>query len=140
VIVAPRADDGFSLIELVIAMFLFGLIALAILPSAISAAELSVVNRDDVAANAFASGQLALVRTAFPDTGDNACTAVQAHHRVTPRREDPAKTGLEAEITISTTCPTYPGVVDATVKVFDPDVSTTHPVVTMSTKIVVTKS
>lgn len=135
----PRSDDGFSLIELVMAMFLFGLIALAILPSAISAAELSVVNRDHVAANAFASGQLALVRSDFPDTGDNACTAVQAHTQMTPRVEDPAKTGLEAEIVVSPTCPTFPGVVDATVKVFDPEVSGTAPVVTMSTKIVVTK-
>lgn len=136
---STRAEDGFSLIELVMAMFLFGLIALAILPAAISAAHLSVVNRDNVAANAFASSELALVRTAFPDTGANACAAVQAHHQVTPRRDDPAKTGLKAEIEISTTCPAYPGTVDATVRVFDPEVSATDPIVTMSTKIVVTR-
>ncbi|GAA5037199.1 prepilin-type N-terminal cleavage/methylation domain-containing protein [Microbacterium fluvii] len=131
-----HADDGFSLIEVVIAMFLFAVISLAILPLAIQAAALSTVNRDEAAANAFASSQLAVIRSSYPDDGTNACSGVRAKQFT--QKKDPAETGLTANLVVSA-CPTsYPGVVTITAKVFDPAESTTDPVVTMATQVIVT--
>ncbi|GAA3900835.1 type IV pilus modification PilV family protein [Microbacterium invictum] len=59
-------DDGFSLVEVIIALFLFAVISLAVLPLLISGVSLSVVNRDVVAATALANDRLAQLRDEFP--------------------------------------------------------------------------
>jgi len=58
---------GFSLVEIVVAMFLLTVIALALLPALMGATKVSVVNRSLVEATAFANAQLAEIRAAFPD-------------------------------------------------------------------------
>lgn len=134
---ADHKSEGFSLLELVIAMLLFAVIAVAILPLAVQAATLSAVNRDNVEANAFASGQLSIVRTDFPDTADNSCAAVQS--KSAAGIVDPAQTGLKADITVSDVCPAFPGVLTVTVHVNEADEPGADPVVTMRSQIVVTR-
>lgn len=133
-----RLEDGFSLIELVIAMLIFAIIAVAILPAAIQAAVLSTINRDDAAANSFASGQLALIRNDFPDEGSNTCTAVR--DRAFSGLTDPTSTGLTATVAVSACPASYPAVVTVTANIFDPEESAVSPIATMATQIVVTGS
>ncbi|RZI89212.1 MAG: prepilin-type N-terminal cleavage/methylation domain-containing protein [Microbacterium sp.] len=59
-------DDGFSLVEVVMAMFLLTLLALAVLPLFISATRMSVANRDSIEATALADAHLSALRAQFP--------------------------------------------------------------------------
>lgn len=75
-------DNGFSLVEVVIAMFLLTVIALAILPLTIAAVELSVDNRVQARANAYAESQIAAVRASFPnDATTSTCASLAARVR-----------------------------------------------------------
>ncbi len=130
-------DDGIGMVEVVIAMLLFAVLAMAILPLAMQATRVSAGNRDAVAANAFASGELAAARARFPDDAANSCAAVRDTART--GGEDPAATGLVAD-TVVAACPaTYPAALTLRVAVRDPAAADpTASVVTMATKIVVT--
>ncbi len=131
-----RSDEGFGLVEVVVSMLLFAVIAVAILPLALQASVLSAGNRDRASAQSFAAGQLADVRAAHPDDAANSCTAlVDAAATGVP---DAADTGLVADMTVDA-CPTsYPAAVTVTVAVRDADADAGSPVVEMATKIVVT--
>lgn len=59
-------DDGLSLVEVLIAMFLLAVLSLAVLPLIISATSLSVTNRDVIAATTLANARLAPLRAQFP--------------------------------------------------------------------------
>lgn|GEM_PF-1424152 len=61
-----RSDDGFSLVEMIIAMFLLAVLSLAVLPLLISATALSIDNRDRVTATALADAHVAALRAQFP--------------------------------------------------------------------------
>ena len=127
-------DDGLGLVEVVVAMLLFAVIAMAILPLALQATKLSAGNRDTVSANAFASGELASVRSRFPDEAANSCASVR--DAAVTASPDPANTGLVADISAAA-CPTaYPSALTVTVEVRDPAAS--EVLVSMATKIVVT--
>jgi Tfp pilus assembly protein PilX len=133
----PASDAGIGLLEVVISMLLFAVLAMAILPLAMQATRLSATNRDAVAANSFASGALADVRSRFPDEAANSCGAVRAAARTSI--PDTADTGLVADIAVAACPSTYPAAVALSVAVRDPDAATpTASVVTMATKIVVT--
>jgi prepilin-type N-terminal cleavage/methylation domain-containing protein len=109
-------DTGFSLVEVVIAMFLFLVIATALLPLTVSAVTLSAGNRDLTAANSLASSRLADLRGTFPDgSPTNSCAAVRA--TTNTDQADPASTGLVSDLAIGTCPTTYPGTVVATVTV-----------------------
>lgn len=69
-----RHDEGFSLVEVLIAMFLFAVISLAVLPLLISGLSLSVVNKEGVAATTLANDRLAQLRDQFPTARDSART------------------------------------------------------------------
>lgn len=69
-----RSDDGFSLVEVIIALFLFAVISLAVLPLLISGVSMSVANRDVVAATALANERLAQLRDDFPTAKGTART------------------------------------------------------------------
>lgn len=127
-------DEGFGLIEVVVAMLLFAVIAMAILPLAVQATTLSAGNREAVSANAAASGELAALRTDFPDGGANSCSALSA---ATPT--DAVAEPLAATITVEP-CPTdFPAALTVTVDVRDTAASDpTAVLVMMATKIVVT--
>lgn len=61
-----RADDGLSLVEVIIAMFLLALLSLAVLPLLIGGVSLSVTNRDVAAATAIANDRVAALRLGYP--------------------------------------------------------------------------
>ncbi|MET0295796.1 MAG: prepilin-type N-terminal cleavage/methylation domain-containing protein [Microbacterium sp.] len=110
-------DEGFSLVEVIIAMFLLAVIALAVLPLTITAVRASVGNADIVAATSFAHAQLAPIRDAFPQnpTSTTSCAVLRA--RATAGVPGPAGSGLLAGIAVGT-CPTvYPGSMTVTVTV-----------------------
>lgn len=121
-------DDGFGLIEVVVAMLLFAVIAMAMLPLVEQATRLSAGNRDAVSANAVASAELAAIRAKYPDGDPNACSIVDD---VTPSTD-------AFEVTIRVVCPTsYPGVATVVVSVA-PDEASAE-LVEMATQIVVTQ-
>ncbi|WP_164861515.1 prepilin-type N-terminal cleavage/methylation domain-containing protein [Microbacterium sp. CPCC 204701] len=116
-------EEGFSLVEVIIAMFLLGVLALAVLPLTIAAARTSVVNRDLVAATAFANAQLAPIKADFGvgRSGPARCSELAA--RAVPAEgaiSDPAGAGMRATVAIGP-CPTdtalYPATAAVTVEV-----------------------
>ncbi len=61
-----RHDEGFSLVEVLIAMFLLAVLSLAVLPLLIGVTRASVSNRDVITATTLANARLAPLRAAFP--------------------------------------------------------------------------
>ncbi|WP_413354526.1 type IV pilus modification PilV family protein [Microbacterium sp. 1P06AB] len=135
-------DDGVSLVEVVIAMFLFALLAVAILPLAIQAQALSSTNRDAASASAFASGLLAEVRAEFRDTDLQTCAEVRnflAARGSAGIVTDPAGSGQTARLTADSTCPAASvSVATIRAKVYSSPAATGTPTATLSTQIVVT--
>lgn len=128
-------DTGFSLVEIVIAMFLFLVIATALLPLTVSAVSLSAGNRNLTAANSLAGSRLADLRAKFPDAVETtSCAAVRAEQGVD--LADPAPTGLVSDLTVGTCPATYPGTVIVTVKVRESS-SPAKNLVTVPTRILV---
>lgn len=69
----PRPDDGLSLVEVVVAMLLFGLLAMAVLPIVYNSLALASLNRDDAQASARASAMVSQLRQDFPDANPRTC-------------------------------------------------------------------
>jgi type II secretory pathway pseudopilin PulG len=136
-------DDGFSLVEVIIAMFLLMVLALAVLPLIIGATRVSGSNKDLVAATTFANAQLAPISAAYSNnpTTPTSCAALVAAYAKTGV-VDPAGTGLRADVTVST-CPVgatlYPAVVTVTARVYEVGSSSTT-LVRVPTKIMVSGS
>lgn len=113
-------NEGFSLVEVIIAMFLLMVLALAVLPLMVGATRVSVANSDLVGANTFANAQLAPIKSAFPNDPATPTSCATLRSRVATDVPDPAGTGLLADITVGTCPASYPGVVLVTVTVDDP--------------------
>lgn len=148
-----QPDGGFSIVELIIAMFLMAVIALALLPLLVGVTRSSTTNKALVAATSLANAQVAAIRAQFPNDATNTSCAslAQAVARLKTTTPDPSLTlsapqplataipgpdasGLIAEVRTST-CPTdLPGTVALTVRVHD---DSGHTVVTLPTLIVV---
>jgi prepilin-type N-terminal cleavage/methylation domain-containing protein len=139
--VFQRDDEGFSLVEVLMAMFLLAMLALAVLPLIIGITKVSAQNEDAAAANSFASAQLADLRSGFPSTArtGNSCEVLLA---LDGRQEtDPAGTGNVATLDVPlVTCPSneafYPDAVEVSVTVRD---SSGVQLVTASSLILVTE-
>lgn len=121
-----RSDDGFSLVEVIIAMFLLAVVSLAVLPLILSGVRLSYLNKDLVAATAFANTQIAVLRDDFPlnPTTPTSCATLQTRAvGLGSAISDPAATGMKATITIVDACPAaaagFPASVRVTVTVRD---------------------
>lgn len=129
-----RRDDGFSLVEVILAMFLLMVLALAVLPLVIGATRVSVENRDLVAANAFANARLAPIKADFPNdpSTPTSCAALAAAY---DRDDvpDPAGTGLLADVEIGACPAAYPGTVTVVVTISD----ATGTLVSIPTRIMV---
>lgn len=131
----PRStrDDGFSIVEIIIAMFLLMVLALALLPLLIGATQTSAVNRSLVAATAYANELLATVRADFPNDETHTCAEVEtletAGLAVTPPPSFTAAFEVGA-------CPAdLPGVIVVTVNVFETGTAT--PLVALPTMVLV---
>ncbi|MFB8147404.1 prepilin-type N-terminal cleavage/methylation domain-containing protein [Microbacterium sp. NPDC056003] len=114
-----RDSEGFSLVEVIIAMFLLMVLALAVLPLIIGATNTSVVNRDLVAATTFANAQLAPIKASFPNDPLTPTSCATLGARAATDVVDTAGTGLQADLTIGTCPAAYPGIVLVTVAVED---------------------
>lgn len=111
-------DTGFSLVELVIAMFVLAVLSLAVLPLLVGTTQVSVENRGLLTATAFANDRLAEIQADYPATpGDDStsCAALRAL-QANPPAVDPAS-GLVARLTIGTCPATFPASVPVTVTV-----------------------
>lgn len=138
-----RSTDaaGFSLVEVVVAMLILALIALALLPVLVGATNTSVLNRSLVAATTLANAQIAVVRALF--TGDPSIEASCADLLLLEGSvEDPAvpATGLVADIDVGT-CPgadeEFPQSISVTITVFDED-APAKTLAELSTRVLVT--
>jgi len=131
--VIQRTDDGFSLVEVLVAMFLLALMAIAVLPLLISASQVSVSNRELTTATAFANAQLAPIKAGFPPepASPKTCSSLQT----TAAHDVPGPGGLVADIEVNP-CPVaagdYPASVPVTVTVSSGEESE---VVTLVTRI-----
>ncbi len=131
---APGRQAGVSLVEIVVAMFLFAVMSVAILPLMIGAVQASATNRDLVAANSLANAQLATLQIAFPNSAANPCSSVLA--RAASGIFDPSKSGATASISVGA-CPTsYPATVSVTVRAFRPN-NASKAVVTLESAVLV---
>ncbi|MBO1901109.1 type II secretion system protein [Leucobacter weissii] len=62
-----RSDDrGFSMVEIVIAMFLFALLSVAVIPVIIGVTQLTAQNRDVEAARSAVNADIAYLRGVYP--------------------------------------------------------------------------
>lgn len=113
-------SEGFSIVEVIIAMFLLMVIALGVLPLIIGATRTSVVNRDLVAATTFANTHLAPVKAAFPNDPGAPTSCAALRGRAATDVRDTAGTGLQADLSIGSCPAAYPGSVLVTVVVEDP--------------------
>jgi prepilin-type N-terminal cleavage/methylation domain-containing protein len=107
----PDSDRGFGIAEVLVAMFLLGIIAIAVLPLLVQGLRLSVTNATIAAATQLANQQVEQVR------GATACSSVAAATTTTTVRN----VTLQGSRTIGTTCPSlatsYPTTVRVSVSV-----------------------
>lgn len=111
-------DTGFSLVELVIAMFVLAVLALAVLPLIVGTTRVSVENRGTLAATAFADDQLAKVQAAYPATpgyDSTSCAALRALQSGPPAAD--AASGYQAQLTVGACPAAFPASVPVTVTV-----------------------
>lgn len=134
---SPERSDreaGVSLVEIVVAMFLFAVMSVAILPLMIGAVQASATNRDLVAANSLANAQLATLQIAFPNSAQNQCSSVLA--TAASGIPDPSKSGAMASISFGTCPSSYPATVSVTVRAFRPN-NASKAVVTLESAVLV---
>lgn len=120
----PRADRdrGFSLVEVVVTMFLIALMAVGILPLILGLTQSSVGNKTLLAATALANGELAKLQASFPtdpSVSSTSCLALRSLQTVAPAAPsstDPAN-GLDAWVTVGTCPTTFPASVPVRVTV-----------------------
>ncbi|TFC91453.1 prepilin-type N-terminal cleavage/methylation domain-containing protein [Cryobacterium sp. TMT4-31] len=107
-------DDGFGLIEIVVSMFLLGLLAIAFLPLLVTSMTSTVINSSVATATQLVNDQMDQARTA----GDT-CALIEAYEVATVAAVPPDARGVSYQPTRSvSTCPlTYPGTVRVTVAV-----------------------
>lgn len=115
-----RQSEGFSIVEVIVAMFLLMVLALAVLPLIIGATGASVANRELAAVTSFAHAQLAPVAAAFPNDPTTPTSCAALHGRVSADIPDPGGSGMTADLTVGGCPAAYPGTVVVTVAVEDP--------------------
>lgn len=131
------ASRGFSLIEILIAMFLLALMAIVVLPLLVVPIKASVNNRSIIAATAFANATLDSIRADFPNDEESTCTEVRDRETAGDGIGDPAGTDLKAKVTVTpATCPVLPGTLTVTVTVSGP--ASDAPLAVLATEILVT--
>ncbi|UJP10274.1 prepilin-type N-terminal cleavage/methylation domain-containing protein [Microbacterium sp. KUDC0406] len=111
-------DDGLGIIEVVIAMFLFMLIAVAVLPLTMQAVASSAQNRDLLAATSFAKQQLTTIQAGYPATPGStsgSCAALRALQTAPPAVD--AANDFRAQVTVGVCPGAYPASVPVRVTV-----------------------
>ncbi|MET4638619.1 type II secretion system protein [Mycetocola sp. 2940] len=111
---SPSRESGFGIIEVVIAMFLLGLIAIAFLPLLQTSLRLASKNVTSATATQLVNAQMDKARSLKPS-----CAAIQelASGTLGNLVEDPRGTVLEIHMESVICPPTYPGTVIFTTSV-----------------------
>lgn len=139
-----QQDDGFGLIEVIVAMFLLLLISVGVLPLLIGVTQASVSNKTLVAATTLASGQLAPIRATFTnDATGTTCSSGSGPTRLQTAAATavagPTGSGLSYDIEVDP-CPTvssaYPAAVGVEVRVYKTG-SSSQVLATLTTKVMV---
>jgi type II secretory pathway pseudopilin PulG len=106
------ADGGFGMVEIIVSLFLLGLMAIIILPVMISVLRLSSSNVSLTTATQLVSEQMDEARGLAPTCAALRAWAAQTGGLVVA---DPRGAVLEAHRTVSSTCPTsYPATMTLT--------------------------
>lgn len=109
------SESGFGLIEIVISMFLIGLVAVAFLPLIIQSMKTSVRTSSIATASQLVDQQLSAVRGLPPD-----CDGLQAYEaQALPEITDSRGTAFQPIREVAECPSTYPGVVRVRVSVKD---------------------
>ncbi|WP_449282377.1 type IV pilus modification PilV family protein [Leucobacter sp.] len=113
-------DRGFSMVEIVISMFLLGILSLAVLPLVMRVTQHSVENRGLLEATAFAKDELARIEADYPATPGTVATscAVLTARAANPPAVHP-ENGTEAVLTVGSCPGVYPGSVPVKISVVD---------------------
>jgi type II secretory pathway pseudopilin PulG len=110
-----RGEDGFGIIEIVVAMFILAIIAIAALPLLVQGLQLTALNATRSTATQLVNDQLELARSQ-----DSTCSTVATLSGDAPPTTDPRGVVLKVTRAISA-CPTttaaYPTTVTMTVTV-----------------------
>lgn len=105
-------DQGISMVEIVISMFLLTVLSLALVPLLITVTQHTVVNRNTLAATSFAQSELTRVQAAFPSNPANttsSCAGLRSR-ATAAGSADPTGT-FKAFLTVSVCPVSYPGIV-----------------------------
>lgn len=127
---ASVLDTGFGLIEIVISMFLLGLLAIAFLPLLITSMRTTVTNSSIATATQLVNQQMDLARSA-----GNTCALLTTFGNASLAVTPPDARGVSYQPARTVTCPlTYPGT--ARVKVSVAVVGSSFAPVTATTLII----
>lgn len=107
-----RNDDGIGLAEVLVAMLLLAIVALALLPLLITGMKLAVTNTTIAAASQLANDRITAAQAAGPGCSD-VVAAVNGTFDTTDKRGVP----LAATTTVTGTCPSAANTVAATLEV-----------------------
>lgn len=97
---AMSRDDGLGLVEVVVAMFLLALVALALLPLLITGMKLAVANTTLAAATQLANDRMTAAQSAGPD-----CARVKQLSADPVTTTDARDVAIRAETTVTGDCP-----------------------------------
>jgi prepilin-type N-terminal cleavage/methylation domain-containing protein len=120
----PRDPDrGFSLVEMVLAIFLLGLLAMATLPLLIATTKNSVINRDINTATSYANAVIVEIRSEYPD-GALATSCAGLKSVADAAAEQTSAQQFTATVTLNASCSSiatdYPFAMPITVSVHSP--------------------
>ena len=132
---AEQASAGFSLVEVVIAMFILALISIAVLPLLVTTTAASVQSRTQVSASSQASAEVALLRQQFRDELENSCAAVASAAAARTGEQDPT-TGRFTKVAVSACPSVLPGTITITVEVH-PTAALSGALATLTTQLLV---
>lgn len=107
-------ERGFGLVEIIVSMLLFGLLAMSFLPLLVMAVKASANNARIATASQLAGQQLEQVRAAGDD-----CASIEALDGAQPTTTDEQAVIFQPEIIVGT-CPTaFPGVIAVEARVWN---------------------
>lgn len=110
----PAPEDGFGLVEIIVAMLLFGLLAMSFLPLLVMAVRASANNARVATASQLAGQLLEQVRA----EGDD-CASIAALHGTQPTTTDEQSVIYQPEVLIGA-CPVdFPGVIPVEARVWN---------------------
>ena len=111
---AETPDRGFGIIEIVISMFLLGLLAIAFLPLLVTSMKTTVFNSSVATATQLVDQQMDLARAEDPTCTDISAWGIEILEASDP---DTRKVSYHPARTVGPCPTTYPGTVSVTVSV-----------------------